>query len=207
MNNYAPFTHLIKLFSLCILTNPVFIFPLSSCGQSTTGVPCVKSGRMWPLWDIRRTHTHCGWHIQSEVQMDVRTPPFPYIMRWWATTLCWGPIMTSTWWNIRSSALTWTPKCSWCLKVCKYLFGRSFRRHKGTNKPNTPPAVFSNRHDLRWISWSRIGAPHVGQSNERSHTHLSIGPRTTHVWPFQGDVPAAVQRWKGAREEGARFCS
>lgn len=119
---YIVVTYFIECFYLLFWQVKLFISLLSSWGWSTTEVPCVKSGRMWPLWVTRRTRTHCGWHIQSEVQMEEKTPPFPFTMRWWDTTLCWGPITTSTWWNTRSSALTWTPKSSCCLKVCVNIY-------------------------------------------------------------------------------------
>lgn len=212
MSIYIVVTYFIECFYLLFWQVKFFISLLSSWGWSTTEVPCVKSGRMWPLWVTRRTRTHCGWHIQSEVQMEEKTPPFPFTMRWWDTTLCWGPITTSTWWNTRSSALRWTPKSSCCLKVCVNIYlldllEDSEDSEDSKEKQKLLLVVFLYRHELWWVSWSWSGAPYVGQSNERSHPHLSVRPVTAHVQPFQGQVPAAVQRWKGAREEGACFCS
>lgn len=80
--------------------------------------PCVKYGRMWPLWGTRRTHTHCGWLGQREGQVARKCRSNPSIMRWWDTTRSWGLIMTSTCWTTKISALMWTPKCSHGQKVC-----------------------------------------------------------------------------------------
>lgn len=58
---------------------------------------------------------------------------------------------------------------------------------------------------MRSIPRSRGGAPSGGQSHERPHPHVGVGPLATHLWPFQRQVPASVRGPRRARDEAARL--